>query len=146
MESTTAPAGHDVLVQLLATQVEEAVLEPDIFGIFLLAEHRQRQLGRRAQHLDLLDVDLDHAGRQLRIVGAGGTAAHLAVDPHHPFGAELLDLGERRRVRIGHALGDAVVVAQIDEQHAAMVADPVNPTRKPDRLVDIALSERAACV
>ena len=41
-------AGHDVLVQLLATQVEEAVLEPYVLGIFLLAEHRQRQFGRPA--------------------------------------------------------------------------------------------------
>ena len=36
-------AGHDVLMQPLAAQVEETVLEPDILRIFLLAEHRQRQ-------------------------------------------------------------------------------------------------------
>ena len=41
-------AGHDVLVQLLATQVEETVLKPYVFRIFLLAEHRQRQFGGRA--------------------------------------------------------------------------------------------------
>ena len=42
-------AGHDVLVQFLATQVEEAVLKPDVLRIFLLAAHRQRQLGRQAR-------------------------------------------------------------------------------------------------
>ena len=43
-------AHHDVAVQALAPQVEEAVFEPDLLGIFLLAEHRQRQLAglRRA--------------------------------------------------------------------------------------------------
>jgi hypothetical protein len=38
------------------------------------------------------------------------------------------------------------MVAQIDEQHAAMVADTMAPTRQPNRLVDMALAERAACV
>ena len=41
-------AGHDVLVQFLATQVEETVLKPYVLRIFLLAEHRQRQFGRPA--------------------------------------------------------------------------------------------------
>ena len=52
-------AGHDVLVQLLATKVEETVLKPYVLRIFLLAEHRQRQFAGRAQHLDLADVDFD---------------------------------------------------------------------------------------
>jgi hypothetical protein len=38
------------------------------------------------------------------------------------------------------------MVAQIDEQHAAMVADTMAPARQPNRLVDIALTERAACM
>ena len=36
------------------------------------------------------------------------------------------------RVRIAQNLGHAVMVAQVDEQHAAVVADPVDPTRKTD--------------
>ena len=43
---------HDVLVQLLAAQVEEAVGEPRLLRVVLVAEHRHRQLGRRAEHLD----------------------------------------------------------------------------------------------
>ena len=133
-------------MQLLATEVEEAVLEPDVFRIFLLAEHRQRQLGRRPEHLDLADIDFDHAGRQFRIVGTIGTAADLAVDPHHPFRAQLFGVLERRRIRVGHDLGDAVMVAQIDEQHAAMVADTMAPAGKTGGLADVALAERAACM
>ena len=139
-------AGHDVLVQLLAAKVEEAVLEPYIFRIFLFAEHRQRQFAGRPQHLDLADVNLDRAGRQFRIIGAGGTAAHLAVDPHHPFRAQLFGVLERRRIRVRNALRQPVMVAQIDEQDAAMVANAMAPARQPDRLVDMALAERAAGV
>ena len=46
-------ARHDVLMQLVAAQIEEAVFQPDVFGIFLLAKHRQRQFTGRAKHLDL---------------------------------------------------------------------------------------------
>ena len=45
-------AQHDVLVQLFAAQIEEAVFEPHVLGIVLLAEDRQRQFGGRAQNLD----------------------------------------------------------------------------------------------
>ncbi len=83
------------LVQLLAAQVEEAVLEPDLLGIFLLAEHRHRQFARLAQHLDVGNEQFDGAGRQVGIVGALGTAADLAVDLHHPLGAQLLGQTER---------------------------------------------------
>ncbi len=83
-------------MQFLATKVEEAVLKPYIFRIFLLAEHRQRQFGGRAQHLDLADVKLDRAGRQIRVVGAFRAAADLAVDPHHPLRAQLFGILEGR--------------------------------------------------
>ena len=139
-------AGHDVLVQFLATQVEETVLKPYVLRIFLLAEHRQRQLGGGAQHLDLGNIDLDLPGRQFRIDGAFRAPAHLAVDPHHPLRAELFDLLEGRRIRVGDDLGDAVMVAQVDEQHAAMVADAMDPARQAGRLVDVAFAERAACM
>ena len=136
----------DVGVQPVAPQIEEAVLEPDLLRIFLVAEHRHRQLVGRAQHLDVLDVDLDLTGRQIRVLGAAGTAAHLAVDPHHPFGAQRLDLLERRTVRVGDHLAQAIVVAQIDEENAAVVAHAVHPAGEPDLFVDVALAERAAGV
>ena len=36
------------------------------------------------------------------------------------------------------------MVAQIDEQHAAMVADAVAPAGKPHVLADVAVAQRAA--
>ena len=66
---------HDVPVELLATQVEETVLEPYVLRIFLLAEHRHRELAGRPQDLHPADEQLDRAGRQIRILGAGRAAA-----------------------------------------------------------------------
>ena len=77
-------AGHDVLVQLLATKVEETVLKPYVLRIFLLAEHRQRQFGRRPQHLDLADVKLDHrrsADPGCRCRRAGGGPCRRSAPP-----------------------------------------------------------------
>ena len=129
---------HDVLVQVLAAQIEEAVFEPDVLRIFLLAEHRHRQFAGRPQHLDLADIDLDRAGRQIGILGAAGPPAHLAVDAHHPFRAQRLGDFEGRAVGVGDDLGEAVMIAQIDEQHAAMVADAMAPARQPDLGADVA--------
>src|SRR5258706_7787005 len=47
---------------------------------------------------------------------------------------------------MGNALGQAVMVAQIDEQHTAMVANPMAPAGQTNRLVDMAFAERAAGV
>ena len=86
------------------------------------------------------------AGRHVGIFGARGALAHLAVDAHDPFGAQLLGDLERRAVRVGHDLRQAVMVAQIDEQHAAVVADAVAPARQPHVLADVAVAQRAAGV
>ena len=57
----------DVRMQRLAAQVEEAVFEANVLRIVGLAEHRQRQFLRRRQHLDLAGIDLDLAGRHVRV-------------------------------------------------------------------------------
>lgn len=137
-------AGHDVLVQLVATKVEETVLKPYVLRIFLFAEHRQWQFAGRPQDLDFGNEQLDRAGRQFRIVGPLGTAAHLAIDANHPFGAQLFRVLEGRRIRIGDALRQPVMVAEIDEQQPAMVANAVTPAREADGLVDVCFAQRAA--
>ena len=139
-------AQHDVVVQLLAAQIEKAIFEPDLFRVFLVAEHRHRQVTGRAQDFDLVDINLDLARRQVRVLGAFRPLAQLAVDPDHPFRPQRLSQLEGRTVGITDHLGQAVMVAQVDEQHAAMVANPVAPARQTDILADVAFAQRAAGV
>ena len=47
---------------------------------------------------------------------------------------------------VGHHLRNAVMVAKVDEQHAAIVADAVAPAGEPHGLPDVALAQRAAGV
>ncbi len=75
-----------------------------------------------------------------------GAAADPPVDADDPLGAHLLDVGEGRRIGIGDALRDAVVVAQVDEEQTAMVAHAMHPAGQPDRLADIGFAKGAARV
>ena len=52
--------------------------------------------------------------------------------------------GEGRRIRLDHALGDAVMVAQVDEDQPAMVAAAIDPARQAHGLADIGFAELAA--
>ncbi len=133
-------------MQLLAPQIEEAVFKPRLLRILLVAEHRHRQFGGGPEHLDLVDIDFDLPGRQLGIFGAFRAPAHLAVDAHHPFRAQGLGELERFAVGIGHHLGQPIVVAQVDEQNPAMVADAVAPAGQANRIADVALAQGAAGV
>ena len=51
--------------------------------------------------------------------------------------AHRLGGGERRRVGREHALRDAVVIAQVDEEQLAVVALAMHPAGKPDGLPDV---------
>jgi hypothetical protein len=122
------------------------VLEADLLGIVRLAEHRQRQLGGFAQHLDGGDADLDLAGRQVGVHDAGVAGHDLAVDLDHALGAQALDRGEARGLGVQHQLGQAVMVAQVDEDQAAVVALAVDPARQADRIAGVGGPQGAAGV
>ena len=133
-------------MQLLAPQIEEAISEPRLLGIGLVAEHRQRQIARRSQDFDLAHVNLDEAGRHLGVLGARRALAHVAVDAHDEFRAQLFRLRKSRRIRIDHALREPVMIAQIDEQQSAVVADAMAPAGEPDGGAVFGEAERAAGV
>ena len=61
----------------------------------------------------------------------------VAGDGDHAFRPHRVRRGERRRAGGEHALGDAVMVAQIDEQQAAVVALGVHPAGQAGRVPGI---------
>ena len=118
---------HDIGVQRFAPEIEEAISEPRLLRIVRLAEHRQRQLLGFRQNIEALDPDLDRAGRQVGIDRLGRAGDHLAVDAHHPFRLQPLRLLEGRRLRVGDDLRQPVMVAEIDEQQPAVIAQAMHP-------------------
>ena len=137
---------HDVLVDALAAEIEEAIAQANVFRVFGVAEDRERQFGSLGQHLDAGRENLHKAGRQVAVLGADGAHAHLAVDTDHPFGAHLFGHLEGGRIRIGHHLGHAVMITQVDEQQAAVVTDAVDPAGNPDFLSGVFGAELATGV
>ena len=118
---------HDDGVQRLAAEIEEAVLQAQIFRVFRFPEDRNRQLLGRRKHFNLISVKLDLARRQLGVDRTCRPLAHFTVDPNDPLGTHQLGRLERGTIRIGDDLRQTVVVAKIDEQDAAVVAHAMHP-------------------
>jgi hypothetical protein len=106
--------------------------------------------GRRGggvEHLDVVAEDLDLARGQVGVLGAGGTAAHLAAHLQHELVAHRLgDLEHLGAVGVAHHLHQALAVAQVDEDHAAVVAAAVHPAANGDDLVEVGGGDFAAVV
>ncbi len=139
-------AGHDVVVELLAPEIEEAIFQALILGVFDVAKHRNREFSSSTQHFEIGHEHLDRAGGQVRVLRAGRARAHLAIHADHPFRAHLLGGLEGGAIGVHHDLRHAVMVAQIDEEHAAMVADAVAPAGEPGDGADIGGAKPAAGV
>ena len=133
---------HDVGVQRLAAQIEEAVLQAQVFRVIGLGEDRHGQFAGFREHFYLGCEQLDGAGRQFVVPRSLGPFAHLAIDADDPFGTHLLGHRECRAVGVGDDLGQPIVVAQVDEQHPAMVADAMDPPGQAHVVADIGLAQR----
>ena len=108
-----------------------------------------RQPGERCRLLDQRVVVgggfvLDLAGGDLGVDQIGVAGLYLAIDADTPFGAHGFSQTESRRIRIDHALRHAVVIAQIDKQHPAMISDPVDPAGKTDGLAFVGQTQITA--
>jgi hypothetical protein len=76
-----------------------------------------------------------------------GVAGHdLAVDADHALGAQALDDVEAGGLGVQDQLGQAVVVAQVDEDQAAVVALAMDPARQAHRGAGVGGAEGAAGV
>ena len=130
-------AQGDVPLQLLAAQVEPAVAQPQRLVDVLLVE-LERQRRRAADDLERLHLELDLAGRHVRVDGLG------APRDERPLGAEdelvpdlVRELGRLgRELRIDHELRDPAAVAEVDEDQAAVVAAACHPACERQLLAD----------
>ncbi len=119
-------------------QVEPAVAEPQRLVDALLVE-LERERRRARDDLELVDLELDLAGRHRRVDRLRRARDDLAARAEHELVADLLrELGGRRRaLRVDHELRDAGVVAQVDEDEPAVVAPRAAQPRERQRLPDV---------
>ena len=105
-----------------------------------------RRLGG-VEDLDLVDQDLDLAGRELGVVHPLGALAHGARDLDRPLGADGLRSVEGLTAGVLRVKGDlrhAVAVAQVDEDEAAVVAAVPDPAGERHGLADVLAAQLAA--
>ncbi len=133
-------------MQPIATQIEHAIFEPDFLRIIEFAEDGHGQVLRHTLDADLLDPKLHFAGGKFLVDRLCRARHHGPGDRHHPFGARPVSHCEGRVSRLDHALGHAVMVAQVEEQKPAMVAPPVHPAGQTNAGADLLLAQLAAGV
>ena len=126
-------------------QIEEPMGETQILVGDPLIHGERGNLGA-VEHRERGDDDLDGSGCELWILRSFETRGHLATDRDHVFRAEGMGRGGGIGMEFGteNDLGDAVAIAQIDEDHAAMVASGGNPPAEGYIASDIGRAQGAA--
>src|SRR5690606_17655124 len=126
------------LGHLLAPDVEVAVLQPDLLRDAGVALDRERQRRGLAEHLDRVGHHLDLAGGQVGVLVALGAHADLADHFHAVFGAQVVGVVLLAEDHLRRAGG----VAQVDEDHPAVVTAAGHPACERHLLPGVLLAER----
>jgi len=133
-------AQHEVALHLRPAQVEEAVLEADLLADLGVGVDLEGWRLGLVEHGQGADEDLDFPAGQVEVAVLLAARAHCPGDLDDPFRAQavglLLDL-RRADVGVEDHLGQAVAVAQVDEDDAAMVAVVLHPAAERDRLSEV---------
>ena len=132
-------------MQLLAAEVEEAVLEAHLLALLgLFVRDVERRHAGDALHHELVRLDLDLAGGQVVVDRLGIAQLDLARHGDDALEVCLLHEAEETAARVHDDLGDAVVVAQVHEEDAAVVAEAEHPAGETDGLAGVFLAELVA--
>ena len=125
-----------VLLHLRTAQVQYAMLQAHGFGQVIVVELEGRG-DRGVEDFDGVAQHFDFAAGEIGIDRAGRTRTHFAGDFEAKLVADRFRSGEHlRAVRIADDLGQAFAVAQVDENHSAVVAPAMGPAAQGDFLAD----------
>ncbi len=113
---------------LRTTQIVVAIAQAQIF-IRRVRVDRKRQDVRAIQNFQHVRQNLDVAGGQLWILRARQTRRHFAFDLDHILVSQAVRELRRFRIFFGtkHHLRQTFAIAQIDEDHAAVIAPDMHP-------------------
>jgi len=120
-------AQQNVGVDALAAQVQKAVFQAQVLGAVLVARQVERRLLRGGLHDARVRHELDLAGRQIGIDRRGLAQRNLAGHRDDRLEFRPAQRLEESAAGVNHDLREAVMVTQINEQNAAVVADTENP-------------------
>ncbi len=134
-------AEDDIFLELVAAEVEEAIFEAHGFRGHVVFCHLERNDFGFAEDFHFIGNQFDFTGWNLGIDIFRGAFDELAGECDHAFHAPAFQRLVKCLFRIDHHLGDSVMVAQIDEDYAAVVADAMDPAGQFYRFSDIAFAQ-----
>src|SRR6185503_7008740 len=125
----------DVFPERFPPEIEVAVPKPEILGGGVHPLDRKRGRLALVQDREAVGLHLDAAGRQFLVLASGGALEHGPLDQNDPLapdGARALHGLGIEPLRPKYDLRDAVSVAEIQEEHAPVVAHPMRPPHEHD--------------
>ena len=136
----------EIELQARAAQIEVSIAQADVLGDRRVVGNRERRRLRLVQQPDLLRQHLDFTGVELRVDGVGAAQLHGPQHGDDELGSQLLGDGHHGRVVRHQHLRNAVAIADVEEQQAAEIANPMDPAEEDDLRADVGRTERAAGV
>ena len=138
----------EILPQGRPPEIQVAVLEAQRLARIGIVFYLEGRRSRLAQNFELRYPDLDFAGREVGVRHPLGALDDNPLDGEHPLAAHPLGQAVGRFVvgRIGHHLGDAVAVSQVDENQPAVVAVRPRPAHEDNFAAYVGSAKRSAVV
>ena len=140
---TQLEVGH----HLGTTKVQIAITQTGVLARLDAVLDLERRGDGRVEHLSMVGQDLNLAGRELGVGGLLATGTHNAMDLDGPLGTH--GLGDLKGVAVGvlgveGELRDALAVAKVAENKAAVVAATAHPTGEGDLFAHVLAAKLAA--
>ncbi len=123
-------AQADIVLHLFTAQIDIAIAQADIFPCPVIFGNLKRDNIRCTLKFCLGDIDLNLTGIHFRIHSFICAGFHLAGNRHDRFVAPVFHFCQQWRVFLNHTLGQTKRIAQINEEHAAMVTNFMDPAGK----------------
>src|SRR5579872_1436950 len=141
-------AQPEVALHLLATQIDVAILEADLFVLDRFFGRREGSKARVVENAKLNGFDLDFAGRHLGVDRVSIAEAHFADSGDDIFRADLLafDVAIGGDLFIKDNLGDAASVAEVEEDEVTVVAAAIDPAHEDNGLTCLGGAQSATHV
>ncbi len=143
----TLPRSRIAACRAGPAQIEVAVAQAQILrGVGLLL-HFEGRRARDVEHAHVVRIHLDLAGGHVAVDHGVGAAHHRAAHREHELGAGGARLAQRL---LGHLAGmeddlsQAAVIAQVDEDHAAVIARALHPSHEHGGGAGVGAAKRAA--
>ena len=135
---------HQVVLHVGAAQVQHPVREACGFRQVVVVQLKRR-CHAGVEHDQLMAQHLDLAAFQAGVDGAFRTRADNALDLNAELVAHVFGNAEHLGpVRVANYLHIALAVAQVNENHAAMVSAAVDPAAQADGLIHQAFGDQTA--